>query len=296
MNNHKLLTTESPIIILPSLAAEFGIVEAAFLQQLHYLSQLEKGGLVHNGKKYIYNTVQQWQQKLYCWSEASIERAIAKLQKLGVILVEKLAPHKSIRTNYYSIDYQKITKIAEFSNGATPENQHIKIVNHPLNLTEPTPQNEGMDTLNLTESIPSKCGNGYTKKTKENQKESSKTKNANFENFAQPQPATTERQTESPTPPPSNPLATGGTTTPQHPEPTTEQLANLPAAQTQLLKNLRLLKIDIAHNDPNLTHWIATGMVKHISQLAIQKSNGHWQTPAQLGLTKPKANRMGAAA
>ena len=294
MNNHKLLTTESPIIILPSLAAEFGIVEAAFLQQLHYLSQLEKGGLVHNGKKYIYNTVQQWQQKLYCWSEASIERAIAKLQKLGVILVEKLAPHKSIRTNYYSIDYQKITKIAEFSNGATPENQHIKIVNHPLNLTEPTPQNEGMDTLNLTESIPSKCGNGYTKKTKENQNKSSKTKNANFENFAQPQPTTTERQTESPTPPPAPApaLAQGGTTTPQHPDPTPDQRNQLSTRTLEFYQRLRAAKLDIAHNDPRLAYWLKTNQALRITQTIVQKSNGHWQTPAQLGL----ANVMGVAA
>lgn len=281
-----LLTTESPLVLLPSVASEFGIAEAVILQQIHYMSQQKGKGIVHDGHKWIYNTLDQWHAKLSCWSMATIERAITKLKKLGVILVDRLGHHKSIRTNYYRIDYLKLTHIPELSSPAKCEND-------PIKKQESTPQNDEMNTSKMRELIPAKCGNGITKNTQENTKKSFKSEKSFFEKSQQP---TTERQTESPTPPPSNPLATGGTTTPQHPEPTTEQLANLPAAQTQLLKNLRLLKIDIAHNDPNLTHWIATGMVKHISQLAIQKSNGHWQTPAQLGLTKPKANRMGAAA
>ena len=96
----KLLTADTPILILPSLASAFGIVEAAFLQQLHYLIQ-QQYGITHQGQRWIYNTLAQWQAQLPCWSVATLERAITHLKKLGIIHIAKLGNRKSDRTNYY---------------------------------------------------------------------------------------------------------------------------------------------------------------------------------------------------
>ncbi|MEC8568622.1 MAG: hypothetical protein VXY56_10145, partial [Pseudomonadota bacterium] len=104
MNEHahgsatsRLLTAESPLVLLPSLASEFGIAEAIILQQIHYMSQQADKGIVRNGHKWVYNTLEDWHTKLSCWSMATVERAITKLKKLGIILVDRLGKKKSDR-------------------------------------------------------------------------------------------------------------------------------------------------------------------------------------------------------
>lgn len=248
----KLLTRDTPIIILPTLAAEFGLLEAAFLQQLHYSSLQDKIGIRHSGHKWVYNTLDQWHDQLPCWSIASLERAIAKLKKLGIIHIEQLSQHRSNRTNYYRIDYPKIAHLVDF---AIPSNcDHAD-----LNLRESTPQPDAIHPLNLMPSIPSECGLGYSKTSKENTKNSSKSKTAIFENL-------------------------NGSETPTHPEPNPDQLASIPADQRNLWRQLRQAKLDIAPSDPLLRYWIDSSKVKTVVQILLNQLDGLWRTPAQLGL------------
>lgn len=230
----RLLTTDTPIIILSSLVAEFGLVEAVFLQQLHYALQYSKGGIVHAGCKWIYNTLEQWRERLPCWSKATLERAIGKLRRLGIIQIEKLHPYKSIRTNYYRINYHNlrhIPELAEFGDTPAPK------PNHPRKLRASTPQAADKDHRNLPSSMPAPCGDGYTKNTQDNNLEKKKT--------AQ----------ESKT-----------TNTPIHPEPSPQQLAALPERQRELWQQLRRLKVDIACDDARLGQWIRLNQVKAVLQ------------------------------
>jgi hypothetical protein len=250
-----LLTAESPIIILPSLATEFGIPEAALLQQIHYTAMQKEKGLTHQGHKWIYNTLDQWHAKFSCWSMATIERAITKLRKLGIIHIQRLGHHKSIRTNYYRIDYPKLAHIPQLASPAPCGKDTRK-------MQPSAPQNEDMNSLKMQERIPAKCGNGITKNTQENSKNSFKTQTAVFENSEQH----------------------NGTAQATVPEPTAEQLATLKPNIRNLWRQLRQAKVDIAYNDPNLAHWINHGQAKTISQLAIDHLAQHntWHTPAQL--------------
>jgi hypothetical protein len=228
----RLLTTDTPIIILSSLVAEFGLVEAVFLQQLHYALQYSKGGIVHAGCKWIYNTLEQWCERLPCWSKATLERAIAKLRRLGIIQIEKLHPYKSIRTNYYRINYHNLRHIPELAEfGDTPKPQH------PRKMRASTPQSADVDHRNPPSSIPAPCGDGYTKSTQDDNQEKKK--------------AAHESKT---------------TNTPTHPEPSHEQLATLPERQRELWQQLRRLKVDIAHDDVRLGQWIRLNQVKNVLQ------------------------------
>lgn len=258
-----LLTTESPIIILPSLATEFGIPEAAMLQQIHYMSQQDGKGIVRNGQKWVYNTLDQWHAKFSCWSMATIERAITKLKKLGIILVDRLGKKKSDRTNYYRIDYQKLSSIPQLATPATCEND-------PIKMQDSLPQNEAMDSSKMQKTTPAKCGNGYTKNTQENSKNSSKDKTGIFEKSAQPSTATL------------------GTDQPTIPDPSPDQLAGLTAPLRNLWRQLRQAKLDIGHDDPLLAYWINHNLAKTISQHAIEHLVQHnaWHTPDQLGLVQ----------
>ena len=263
-----LLTAESPLVLLPSLASEFGIAEAIILQQIHYISQQDGKGLIHDGHKWIYNTLEDWHTKLSCWSMATVERAITKLKKLGIILVDRLGKHKSNRTNYYRIDYPKLAHIPQLSAPAKCENDSIK-------MQECSPQNEGMDSRKMTETMTAKCGNGYTKNTKENSKKSFKSEKPIFENLK------SENQT------------TDGTTQPTQPDPSPEQLASIPIDQRQLWQQLRQAKLDIAIDDPRLKFWLDRSLVKTITQVLFNHLDGQWHTPAQLNL--PSSNWRTAA-
>jgi len=284
MNEHahgsatsRLLTAESPLVLLPSLASEFGIAEAIILQQIHYMSQQTDKGITRNGHKWVYNTLEDWHNKLSCWSIATVERTITKLKKLGIILVDRLGKKKSDRTNYYRIDYPKLAHIPQLSAPAKCENDSRK-------MQECSPQNEGMDSRKMTETMTAKCGNGYTKNTQENSKKSFKSEKPIFENLNSDQP-TTE-----------------GTTQPTKPEPTAEQLASIPIDQRKLWQQLRQAKLDISLDDPCLRFWIERSLIKTVVQTTLNRLDGHWHTPAQLGLPRPKTTaqpidiRMGAAA
>ena len=251
----KLLTRDTPIIILPTLAAAFGILEAVFLQQLHYLSLQSKIGIRHDGHKWIYNTLDQWHGVLPCWSVASIERAITKLKKLGVIHIEKLSPHRSNRTNYYRIDYAKIADLADF---VPPSNDDPD----PLSLMEVSPQPAANQPSSVRSSMPSGCGLGYTKTTKENTKNSSKSEKPIFESFEHGD----------------------GTTQPTQPEPSPEQLASIPLDQRNLWRQLRQARLDIAPTDPRLRYWLDCSMVKSVTQSVLACSDRRWRSAEQLGL------------
>lgn len=107
----KLLTPENPLIVLPSLACQYGINEAILLQQIHYW--LQKTTFTHDGKPWIYNTAEQWHEQIPFISIATISRAISSLQSKQLIFVEKLSLNKSNRTNYYTINYPALTPMIQ---------------------------------------------------------------------------------------------------------------------------------------------------------------------------------------
>ena len=257
----KLLTSDTPIIILPTLAAEFGLLEAAFLQQLHYSSLQDKIGIRHSGHKWVYNTLDQWHDQLPCWSIASLERAITKLRKLGIIHIQQLSQHRSNRTNYYRIDYPKIAHLIDFAIPSNCDHDH-------LNLMDSTPQPDANHPIKMRSSIPSDCGLGYSKTSKENTKDPSKTKNAGFKNL-------------------------NGTDQPTQPEPSPDDLTQIPPDQLTLWRQLRHARLDIAPTDTRLRYWLDRRMVKTITQTLLACTDQRWHTPEQLGLTD---DRLGAAA
>lgn len=253
----KLLTAETPILLQPSLVKAFGVVAATFLQQLHYFSTQSTLGTLHNGFKWIYNTMDQWQRRLSCWSKSTIERAIARLSQQGVVLIDQLDPHKYNRTNYYRIDYSKIAHLGVF------EPQVTESI-HTVNFTVSSPQDEVIETSTLVASIPAACGD-VSKRTKGYK---TKKKNMAIEKTTMQAAA----------------LATQGSSQPTQPEPCAEQVAQIPQDQLLLWRQLRMLKLDIAPTDPRLREWISRKMVKTVLQAVMEVTDRRWYTPEQLGL------------
>lgn len=105
-----LLINEPPLQVLPSLARAIGLNEAIVLQQVHYW--LHHAKVKHDGKMWIYKTVEQWRdQDFGFWSEDTIKRAIKSLRQQDLLLVEKLANNSFNRVNHYTINYQKLNEV-----------------------------------------------------------------------------------------------------------------------------------------------------------------------------------------
>lgn len=256
----KLLTTEAPLVLLPSLALEFGVTEALVLQQLHYL--IGHAETLHGGKVWTYQTAEQWHAMLPFFSSGSIRLALSKLKKIGVVLVEKLARWKSNRTNYYTIDYVKLAQVAQIANenGALVP---IKLAQKPANASA---KNQQIDLPESGNPICQNLANAYTKNT--NKREQQRSSREFLKN--------------------EKPQQHNGTTQPTQPEPTADQLASTPVTQRQLWQQLRQAKLDISIDDPCLRFWIERSLIKTVVQTTVSQIDGNWHTPAQLGLPRPK--------
>lgn len=95
-----------PLVINPQLAERIGLNEAIVLQQLKYWLNETESGVDHDGRRWVYNTVEQWQKQFPFWSQETVKRALSSLQKQGLVLVEKLAKAQHDHTNHYAINYQ----------------------------------------------------------------------------------------------------------------------------------------------------------------------------------------------
>ena len=101
-----LLLKSRPLVIIPELAVRLGVSEAIILQQVQYWLNDTTSGVEIDGRRWIYNTIDQWKEQFPFYSEKTIKRAFTNLKNLGVLNVEQLKKASHDRTNYYSINHE----------------------------------------------------------------------------------------------------------------------------------------------------------------------------------------------
>ncbi|PHM45903.1 replication protein [Xenorhabdus mauleonii] len=101
-----LLLKSRPLVVNPELAVRLGLNEAIVLQQLQYWLTETESGIDANGRRWIYNTIEKWQEQFPFFSESTIKRAFANLKKMNVLRIEQINKSNHDRTNYYSINYE----------------------------------------------------------------------------------------------------------------------------------------------------------------------------------------------
>jgi len=120
-----LLLQERPLIVLPQLACAVGLNEAIVLQQLHYW--LIEGGTPHEGRRWVYNSYEQWQVDNFpFWSLPTIRRVFGNLERDGLISsrVEYDRRFQGSRRKWYTINYDVVReKEGEFLNGHASRDQ-----------------------------------------------------------------------------------------------------------------------------------------------------------------------------
>lgn len=101
----KLVISEPPLQVLPSLAVAVGLNEAIIVQQLHYWLNNSGAGVEHDGHRWIFNTYAEWQKNFPFWSIPTIQRIFASLEKQEVLISCQLGKSALDMTKYYRINY-----------------------------------------------------------------------------------------------------------------------------------------------------------------------------------------------
>lgn len=118
----RLLINEHPLQVLPSLAVAVGLNEALFIQQVHYWLDTSKH--VHEERRWIYNSYEEWQKQLPFWSVSTIRRIVANLEEQGVLLVGHFSSNKLDRTKWYTINYDAIDSLVPSAETDRPSAQN----------------------------------------------------------------------------------------------------------------------------------------------------------------------------
>lgn len=101
-----LLLKTRPQIVIPELAVRLGLNEALLLQQVQYWLSETTSGVEYEGRRWIYNTIEEWRVQFPYFSESTIKRGFNNLKKFGVLNIEQINKRTHDRTNYYSINYE----------------------------------------------------------------------------------------------------------------------------------------------------------------------------------------------
>ena len=164
----RLLIDDYPLIILPELAVAIGLNEAIVLQQIHYWIEnyRREGDENHfrDGRYWIYNSLPDWQEQFPFWAESTIKRAIASLRKPHeakdpssrvsrgplISVTHKYNRAGFDRTNWYTINYDELIRVAEGLNRRSGQNDPTIRSKRP----DGPGQSEPMEQAVLTRPIP----------------------------------------------------------------------------------------------------------------------------------------------
>lgn len=158
-----LFNKEDILLVNRRLAAIVGLNEAIVLQQIHYWVKKKGGGVEFQGARWVFNSLERWQEQFPFWSQDTVKRALAALKSKGLVRVEKLSEVGRDRTNYYTIDYRQVALLEE---GILPQC-------NSANCTNASVQSAPMDQCKLPSSIGANCTDAN--KTKTTQETTTKT-------------------------------------------------------------------------------------------------------------------------
>jgi len=149
-----LLLDQKPLVILPELAVQVGLNEAIILQQIHYWLKKDKVGKVHDGRKWVRNTYDQWTENFPFWSKTTVRRAIKRLRDKGLLLVTRLNDKAYDKTNWYSIDYDRLSKMTSPS----VHNGQADLPKMDTPIPETTPETTPDNSQGGTNDVPTNLG------------------------------------------------------------------------------------------------------------------------------------------
>lgn len=161
-----LLINESPLQVLPSLAVALGNVnEAIILQQIQYWLRNPKSGRIgEDGRKYVRDTFDEWQAQFPWLTTRSIKNLINDLKKREIVLTTNLNKSSFDRTQWYSIDYEKLNQFVQMDSEKNALSESEKI--SPSESEKMTPS----ESEKISPTIPKTSSNTSTETSTKNSK------------------------------------------------------------------------------------------------------------------------------
>lgn len=113
-----LLIDEPPMLMLPSLAKVLKSADKAIMvQQIHYWLQIKRKAndarAFHDGRWWVFNSIQQWHNQFIWMSERTIRRNLDELAKMGIIIVSRFNNKAFDRTKWYTLNYDLLDQLAQ---------------------------------------------------------------------------------------------------------------------------------------------------------------------------------------
>lgn len=157
MRSTNYLIDENPLTIQPTLIMMVGFERAAILQQIHFLANGPKSGVVIDGEKWVYNTYKQWVADFFpFWAERTIRAHFTRLEKDGLLISCRPRQKNWDTTKYYRINHEKLdtllTEAARQSGDQEPDRRGFRETPRrghylpPLNMDSDTHTNTHTDT------------------------------------------------------------------------------------------------------------------------------------------------------
>jgi hypothetical protein len=110
LNSNMILPDRHVLLAYPTLIEKIGRSATHFLCQLHYWLNQGKGGIDHEGERWIFNTQEDWAEQIKI-SVRQLRRILAKVMDQGLVKTQTLSPYKSNRTLYYTLNYTRLNDL-----------------------------------------------------------------------------------------------------------------------------------------------------------------------------------------
>lgn len=144
-----LLIEAPPLQVIPQLAKAIGLNEAIVLQQIHYW--LLRSDNDRDGRKWVYKSTPEWSEEFPFWSEATIKRTVAILKAKGLILITKKSATSWERVNWYTVDYEALSRIGSICTDAPAQDDTMHRVKTTRSIGSKSDDRSGQpDPITLT--------------------------------------------------------------------------------------------------------------------------------------------------
>lgn len=126
----KLLIDEAPVYFAKTLAKHIGLEKAIILQQVHFWLEINK----REEKNYyedcywVYSSFEQWAERDFnWWSQRKLISLFCKLCDSEILIKKQLKKEQMNRTNFYTINYEKLNEIYKKIEAEANESRLCKI-------------------------------------------------------------------------------------------------------------------------------------------------------------------------
>lgn len=152
----RLLYDERPLVLIPELARLLktqpgfsGVDEALVLQQVHYwvITNQRAQRNERDGFFWTYNTFKAWaEQFAFLWSESTLKRIFARLEKRGLLISGRFNKSNIDRTKWYRVNYEELDRLCQSEPSIVSDWPNGKGQVDPLHSVKLTRSGQAQDT------------------------------------------------------------------------------------------------------------------------------------------------------